>query len=330
MGFRVIKTTVATVLAIVIAHLLGISNPLSAGLLAILGVDVTRKRSIQTVNSRFCASILGLIMSSVLFYLFGFHIWVLAVYILIGFPIISRANLKEGIVTSSVVVFRVFGGEDISFEALFTQVLLLIIGLGSAMVVNLMYMPNEEDKLTGIRRTVDGLFGRIFGQIASQLRDPNYIWNGQELIEASHEVELGLSTAQRALDNQVISPNEAWTIYFYMRKQQLDRIESMIQLISQVYQRMPQGESTAVLFDQLSQDVKQETYTGTTEHMLKVLEMEFKAMELPASREEFEIRSAILQLCRELALYLDISKKSKYPTGKIDRVRTRKTSNQAN
>ncbi|MNK57901.1 hypothetical protein D3C87_769670 [compost metagenome] len=321
MGFRVIKTTIATVLAIVIAHLLGILNPLSAGLLAILGVDVTRKRSIRTVSSRFFASVLGLVMSSALFYIFGFHIWVLAVYILIGFPLISRANLKEGIVTSSVVVFRVFGGGDVSFHALFTQILLLIIGLGSAVVVNLIYMPNDEDKLTGIRWKVDGLFGLIFERIASQLRDPDYVWDGQELIEASREVELGLSTAKRALDNQVIAPNEAWTIYFYMRKQQLDRIESMLQLISQVYQRMPQGESTAVLFDQLSIDVKNETYTGTTEHMLKELETEFKAMELPTSREEFEIRSAILQLCRELALYLDISKKSKYPTGKSKRLR---------
>ncbi|MNH82424.1 hypothetical protein D3C73_348080 [compost metagenome] len=321
MGFRVIKTTIATVLAIVIAHLLGILNPLSAGLLAILGVDVTRKRSIRTVSSRFFASILGLVMSSALFYIFGFHIWVLAVYILIGFPLISRANLKEGIVTSSVVVFRIFGGGDVSFHALFTQILLLIIGLGSAVVVNLIYMPNDEDKLTGIRWKVDGLFGLIFERIASQLRDPDFVWDGQELIEASREVELGLSTAKRALDNQVIAPNEAWTIYFYMRKQQLDRIESMLQLISQVYQRMPQGESTAVLFDQLSIDVKNETYTGTTEHMLKELETEFKAMELPTSREEFEIRSAILQLCRELALYLDISKKSKYPTGKSKRLR---------
>lgn len=322
MGFRVIKTTIATVLAILIAHLLGILNPLSAGLLAILGVDVTRKRSIQTVSSRFFASILGLMMSSALFYIFGFHIWVLAIYILIGFPLISKANLKEGIVTSSVVVFRVFGAEDVSFHALFTQILLLIIGLGSAMVVNMIYMPNEEDKLGMIRTKVDALFSKVFERIAYQLRYPDYAWNGQELIEASQEVDHGLSTAKRALDNQVISPNEAWTIYFYMRKQQLDRIESMLQLISQVYQRMPQGERAAVLFDQMSIDVKSETYTGTTEHMLQELETEFKAMELPNSREEFEIRSAILQLCRELGLYLDVSKKSKYPTGKNERLRS--------
>ncbi|MOA47331.1 hypothetical protein D3C78_1699570 [compost metagenome] len=47
--------------------------------------------------------------------------------------------------------------------------------------------------------------------------------------------------------------------------------------------------------------------------MLHELEQEFKMMELPSSREEFELRSAILQLCRELANYLYIAKKAKAP-----------------
>ncbi|MNW06530.1 hypothetical protein D3C71_2029570 [compost metagenome] len=36
-------------------------------------------------------------------------------------------------------------------------------------------------------------------------------------------------------------------------------------------------------------------------------------MELPDTREEFEVRSAILQVCRELALYLKIAKRHKVP-----------------
>ncbi|MNW68771.1 hypothetical protein D3C74_476230 [compost metagenome] len=36
-------------------------------------------------------------------------------------------------------------------------------------------------------------------------------------------------------------------------------------------------------------------------------------MELPSTREEFEVRSAILQVCRELALYLKIAKQHKVP-----------------
>lgn len=311
MGFRIIKTAVATLIAIIIADWTGVEGHLSAGLLAILGVDVTRKRSIMTVSSRFFASLLGLAVAFAIFYLLGFHIWSLIIYILIAFPLISKANFKEGIVTSSVVVFRVFGGEELSWHVLLTQIELLVIGLGAAMLVNMAYMPKAEDKLQQIRSKVDGLFSVIFGHFALSLRDPYHVWDGKEMIEAERAVQDGLSLANRALENQLISPSESWSIYFYMRKEQLVRIESMLELISLVYQRMPQGEITAILFDTLSRDVSSYEYIGETERMLAELEQQFKRMELPSTREEFEIRSAILQLCRELAHYLEISKKDK-------------------
>ncbi|MBA9084101.1 uncharacterized membrane protein YgaE (UPF0421/DUF939 family) [Fontibacillus solani] len=310
---RVIKTAIAALMAIIIADALGVEGANSAGLLAILGVDVTRKRSIATVSSRFFASILGLLLAFLLFYVFGFHIWVLAVYILIAFPLISRAHFKEGIVTSSVVVFRVFGGEHLSVDVMLTQIELLIIGLGSAVIVNMAYMPKEENKLLDIRRKVDRLLAIIFNHIAESLRDPYHLWDGKELIQAGKLVDQGLNSAQRALENQMIAPNETWSVYFFMRKEQLDRVETMLELISLVYQRMPQGEHVAMLFDRLSQDVISEEYTGQTEVMLHKLEEDFKRMELPSTREEFELRSAILQLCRELANYLYIAKKDKAP-----------------
>lgn len=311
MGFRIIKTAVATLIAVIIADWVGIEGHLSAGLLAILGVDVTRKRSIMTVSSRFFASLLGLGVAFGIFYLLGFHIWTLIIYILIAFPLISKANFKEGIVTSSVVVFRVFGGEELSWHVLLSQIELLIIGLGAAMLVNMAYMPKAEDKLKEIRSKVDRKFSIIFSHFALSLRDPYHVWDGKEMIEAERTVQEGISLANRALENQLISPSESWSIYFYMRKEQLVRIESMLELISRVYQRMPQGEITAILFDTLSRDVNKDHYIGDTERMLEELEQQFKLMELPSTREEFEIRSAILQLCRELAHYLEISKKDK-------------------
>ena len=60
------------------------------------------------------------------------------------------------------MVFRVFGGEVISLQVMATQIELLLIGLGSAMIVNLLYMPKEEDKLFKIRHKVDGLFRNNF------------------------------------------------------------------------------------------------------------------------------------------------------------------------
>jgi uncharacterized membrane protein YgaE (UPF0421/DUF939 family) len=316
MGFRVIKTAAASLLAILITDALNIPGATSAGLLAILGVDVTRKRSVRSISSRLFASLLGLVLACMLFYFLGFHYWVLAIYILLAFPAISKANFKEGIVTSSVVVFRVFQGKEIGVDILLTQVELLIIGLGSAMLVNLVYMPNSEGAMMEIRRKVDGLFSVIFHHFSLTLRDPEHIWDGKELIEANRQIERGIEEAKRASENQMIHPDGSWNIYFYMRKEQMENIQSMMHQISQVYERLPHGVLTAEIFDQLSKDVIAEGYTGKSEGLLIELEDLFKEMELPTTREEFEVRSAILQLCHELEYYLNISKKYKAPTAK--------------
>lgn len=60
MGFRIIKTAAATLLSILLAAAAGIPNAQSAGLLAILGVETTRKRSLRTISARFFASLVGL------------------------------------------------------------------------------------------------------------------------------------------------------------------------------------------------------------------------------------------------------------------------------
>lgn len=148
---------------------------------------------------------------------------------------------------------------------------------------------------------------------ARTLREPAYMWDGKELIDADNAVQRGLTAATREMENHVIHPDEAWNVYFYMRKEQLESIQSMMQLISQVYRHLPHGEMVAELFDQLSGDVLAEEYTERTEHLLEELEQEFESMDLPETREEFEVRSAILQLCRELALYLKIAKRHKIP-----------------
>jgi uncharacterized membrane protein YgaE (UPF0421/DUF939 family) len=313
MGFRIIKTAAATILAVLLAAAVGIPNAQSAGLLAILGVEVTRKRSLRTISARFFASLVGLLCGCSLFWLFGFHYWVLGVFVLLGFPLIVRSGFKEGIVTSSVIVFRVFGQAELSVHVLLQQVELLMIGLGSAGLVNLIYMPKTEGVMYGIRKEVDGAFSVIFNQMARTLRDPQYLWDGKELIEANKAVQQGLMAAGREMENHVIHPDEAWNVYFYMRKEQLECIQVMMQLLSQIYRSFPHGEMTADLFDQLSGDVLSEEYTGRTEQQLLELEQEFQGMDLPATREEFEVRSAILQLCRELALYLKIAKQYKMP-----------------
>lgn len=310
-GLRVMKTALATVAAIYIAMLLHVDNAQAAGILAILGVDTTRWRGIMTVYARFAASVIGLAIASALFAAAGFYVWVLALYILIAFPLLTRFKMKEGIVTGAVIVFHLFHGGVVSWHTIGTELALLAIGLGSATVFNLAYMPKQRKSLESLRQTTEDMFVATLEELAKFLRDPGTVWSGDELLRAEAAIEEGLETARRSRENRLIRQDEPWLLYYGMRREQLDMIQLMMENVAFVSSKVPQSEQIAALFDLLTQDVRSEYYEGKTEHALDELEREFKAMPLPVTREEFEIRAALLHLCRELRRFLQVGRRGK-------------------
>lgn len=311
MGIRVIKTAVAVFISIALAEAFHLSYALSAGLIAVLGIDITLRKSLQTVLVRIAASVMGLMIASVIFLLLGFHLWTISVFVLTVYPIQARFKLGDGIVLSSVLVFHMVDKKAVTPGNVGNEIALLIIGLGIASIINLLYMPRVDKRLTEAKVRVNELFSAIFIHMADHLRDPLTVWDGRELLEAPDAVKEGLELSRRAAENKLFQTTDSWTPYFEMRRQHFDSIQRMIDLLAQVYQTLPQGEAVALLFSDLSIGVKSEYYAANVEVSLLKLEKEFKAMPLPLTREEFEMRSALLQLCLELKTYLAMSKKGK-------------------
>lgn len=311
MGIRTVKTAVATVAAVYLAMLLSLQYPMSAGLLAILGVETTIRKGIVTSLTRIGASIMGLAIATLMLILFGFHLIVLAAFILIAIPLLLKLRLQNGLATCCVTVFHVFTIGSASVPILLNELALLLVGLGTATIVNIVYMPDAERKLKQEREKTENAFSAIFVQIARNLRDVDYIWSGSEVLDAHEAIERGKSEAAKAAENRFFPGKPYWSVYFHMRGDQLESIQNMIHIVSQVYSNLPHGQLVAELFEELSRDVKSETYTGNVERRLAELEGEFKSMPLPQSREEFEVRSAILQMCHELKYYLNIAKRDK-------------------
>ncbi|MFF2089753.1 aromatic acid exporter family protein [Paenibacillus sp. NPDC058174] len=311
MGIRIIKTALATIAAIYTAVYFGLEPPLGAGILAILGVEVSRLKGLKSALVRFVASVLGLFFASFIFTVFGFHIWAVALFILLTFPVLSRFQLKDGIVTSAVIVFHLFGREEVSVNVISNEIMLLFAGLGWATIINMIYMPKDKHLLQGLKETVEHKFDVIFTEMALTLRDPSHIWNGSELLEAHNAIEEGARRSVLNRENRLWGQELYWLNYFEMRSQQLELIQQMLVDLALVYERWPQNDHIAELMEQLSEDVKSEVYTGLTEKRMVELSQQFKAMDLPRTREEFEVRAALLKLMHELKRYLEVAKRLK-------------------
>ncbi|MEX2461327.1 MAG: aromatic acid exporter family protein [Paenibacillaceae bacterium] len=311
-GIRVIKTAVAVVIAIYLAEYFDLNTPFSAGLFAVLGLGATLKGGIKNSMIRIMASLVGLFLAALIFFLFGYHIWVIGIFVLVVFSLLARLKLQDGIVSSTVVMLHLFSLHSVTTLHIMNEVYLLLIGLGLSTLINLTYMPDEQPKLDKIRSNLEELLSRIFKEFSFHLIDNiHHIWDGKELLQAYDTIEQGNQLAERAADNKLYQGNSYWVRYFEMRRQQLDSTQRMLGIIAQVYQTVPHALEIARLFEELSEEVKSEYYGGIVEKHLSELEIDFKKYPLPTTNEEFEVRSALQQLSVELKNYLSIAKRSK-------------------
>ncbi|QJC51986.1 aromatic acid exporter family protein [Paenibacillus albicereus] len=312
-GWRVAKTAAAVAAAISTAQLLDLEQPLFAGVLAILGVEATRRSGLRSLFERVCASLLALAASSVLFEALGYAVWTAAVYVLLVFPVLSRLKLQSGIVPGSVLVFHVYAAGEVTAGLLVNEVLLLLVGLGLASLINNLYMPGERSRLEELRTLVEDRFALLFAGMASVMRDPGTLWDGAELLQADGLVREGLERATRERHNRPWEPRFYWTDYFGMRRRQLESIGTMMELLAHAYDRaaVPQGELIARLLETMESAIRSDYYESGPREALRALREGFRSMELPRTREEFEVRSALLQLTVELDRFLDTASRLK-------------------
>ena len=147
-----IKMTLGFIIGFLIAEAFSLNYVYTAGVIAVLSLEPTRKRSIEIGFIRIIDSLIALGLAFLVFYFMGFNIGSLFVFILIFVPISYFTYVDRGIVVSLVLVSQIFLEQDVSFGL--NAFYILIIGIGVAFILNL-YMPNLSKKIKLEINTID-------------------------------------------------------------------------------------------------------------------------------------------------------------------------------
>jgi uncharacterized membrane protein YgaE (UPF0421/DUF939 family) len=315
-GPRIIKTAVAATGAIWIAEMLSLTFAVSAGILAVLGVQVTRKRTIENVITRIFACIVGLLFAFIFFGLFGFYPGVIGLLFVVLLAVLAKIKLHEGIVTSIVVMLHVYSAGELSMGLLWNEIMLIMIGLGMSLLVNLSYMPSVKKEVDELKSSIDGLFSDIFNHYGNHLTQSDYLWDGKEIILLEEKLIKGKELALRTMENVWVRQEDEFYRFIRMREKQFDWVKRMMVLISRIHRPLEQSYLLAPLFYALSEQVKAQYYSGRILHEWEQMRDRVEQMELPKTREEFEIRASLYHLLRELEQYITIAKQEKPSIGK--------------
>ncbi len=309
-GYRTIKTAIATPIAILIAQLFGVTNVASAGILTILCIQPSRKKSAESAWHRFLACILAIVFSVVFFELFSYSPVVLGILLAVFIPTTVLLKIEKGIMTSTVITLNLYSFGNINFDFLFDQFLLIIIGIGTGLLVNL-YMPSLDKQLKAKQSQLENNFQVILYEIALYIREQHMDWDGKEITKVEEILDEADELVERDRENHLLRDEHSFENYFIMRRKQFELLQQMLPLVTRLPKRDDVSERIAAFFEKLSEAV----HPGNTAVLyldeLRDIRTEFKKEELPTTQEEFETRASLFQLLYDIEEYLMLKSKFK-------------------
>ncbi|MFJ7732217.1 aromatic acid exporter family protein [Lysinibacillus sp. NPDC097231] len=309
-GYRTLKTAIGTAIAIAIAQYFELASYASAGILTILCVQPTKKKSLRAVYTRFVASIIGMFYAFLSFQLFSYHPLTLAGMLLIFIPTIVSLKVADGFVSSAVIIMHIYAAKSFSMELVYNEFALMAIGYGTGIAIN-MYMPDIKKELNYYRVKIEELYSRIFLEIANYLREGDTLWDGQEIIEAITALNNAKSLAFKDVENHFTRRKNDYYLYFDMREQQLEIIDRVLPKIT----ALPVIVQEAVIVADFLQDLGEHVHSGNTaSHFREKLEhvkRDFAQLPLPKNHEQFLAQAALYQFIEEMDRYLEIKQSFK-------------------
>lgn len=301
---KMVKIAGGCFLAMTIAGGLNLRYGASAGVIALLSIHDTKRETVYAMLKRLGAFAIALALAPVCFGLAGYTPLAIGVFLLLFAPVCSLLQIQEGLSVSTVLMTHFLTEGTVSPETIANEALLLVVGAGVGVGMNL-YIPGKREWIRGQQLRIEERFRELFLEMAAYLQGET---RGDKIAEClsglSGMLDEGEAAAYRDMENNLLSETEYYLRYMVLRKSQL----AVLIRISDHLQRREAFPKQAKWLSGLMRSVSRSfhEYNNALELLdeLAGVKGELGREALPATREEFEARAILFQVLLELEEFL--------------------------
>lgn len=314
-GLRTIKTVIASALAMFIAQKLHLLYASAAGIIAILSLGNTKRASLSAGLGRIFSLIIAIIIAFICFQIFGYSPWSFGLFLLVFIPISVQLKIADGIVVNSVLITHFLIEQSFSIQMLINEFLLMFIGVGLALLMNL-YMPSMQKYLEQDIEEIEEDFRTILYDLAAHLNLEKIAPLEQNCEKLKQKIRQAQNRAHLHQQNHWTFEQDYYTEYFSMRRTQLRLLSDMVNLLSEI-------NVDGLFVDELRKVLinTAQNFAENNDGQLILAEIEkvyqaYREKTLPQTREEFENRALLFQFLQSFKSFVEI--KAVFYQGKVN------------
>ncbi len=310
MVLKALKIAVGSCVAIMIAQFFGLAYAASAGIITLLTVQNTRKDTIELTLERLWSFLLSILLIFVCFHFSGRLGWInYGIYILLMVVSCYYFDWQNTISVNAVMGTHYLMSPDYSLGFVLSELSLVLIGTGTALIMNWRMPSYLKEIREDIRRIEDGM-QQVLRELACELegyREVEHAWLDLDRLE--EHLHLGLNRAYEQAYNSLSEADLYYIEYMEMRMQQCTMLQTLKNRIRSLQEMPRQAGMVGRYLRYLEQYVHEDNIPDEQIEKLQQVMDQMKTEALPETREEFESRAVLYHVLMDLEEFLFIKQR---------------------
>ena len=303
-----IKITAAAVLAIIVAQLLNLEFSVSAGIVAILSVQPTKKETLRTALSRFLAFGIALVISGILFNLLGFTVYVFFIYLAIFILICQWRGWISSMAMDSVLISHFLTLGKTGLSEITNEVLLFIVGVGFGIFVNI-FLHKKTDYIEELKNQTDEKIKLVLHRMSLRILNPDFAdYDGTCFDSLNQSLFTAKKQADENFKNQFTKRDTFDSHYLLMRENQTRVLYEMFKCVRHIKTVPGTARMVSDFLEKISVEYHKDNDVQSLLNELTDIREKMKSVTLPVNREEFEDRANLFTLLERIQEFLEFKR----------------------
>ncbi len=301
---KVLRIALSSCIAILIASFVGLKYSSSAGIIAFLSTQDTKKETITDIIIRCLSYLLAVVLSFITFHILGYNTYAFGVFMFLIVTISYYFDWASVLSSSAVVSTHFLMDGALTGSLFINEMLLLLIGIGSTMIMNL-FVSNNTKVIKNDMTRIENEFQATFIEMSKYIK---LIDRTEYDIARLNALRLHLDESyERAINNknnEFFSDSNYYLDYMTARIEQFESMQRVVDSMHSLTQVPFMALELSDFCNKISQSVH---WRNNTLYLLEEHKNLYKAFDnfpIPQSREEFLNLSHLHDILVELEYYL--------------------------
>lgn len=304
--FQVIKMSLAFFFAMEIALFFDCQYAASAGIVALLTIQNTKKETFIIGLKRVFSFCLSFICAFCVFYIFGFSVFSFAIFLMIFVGFSCLGHLEDGIAMNAVITTHYLIEEQMSVYWIQNELMIFMIGIVVGIIINL-YMPSQmkriQKSLDDLDKDIKDLLLRMSHCLLKEQKHGTLYQSFDCLFE---QVETMQNQTYLEMNNRLLNETRYEFNYLIMRKEQLSILHDIYNFVVQIDFVGDQAQLISSFLSQMSLEYHAHNDMTSIKEKFLSLKLHFQQDQLPVTRDEFENRAKLYMILCYLEKFIDI------------------------